>query len=472
MRKLMITTTSILIILVAMSVQSCSKQDNIPDEVNTETETASVIFSFALPQGEPITVRAIHDEPEYTLNSLWMYEFNAEGTELISAKDIKAELTPGTPSEGYKYEKEVITTDGKATRRFVFIANDNPSGVTVGTTTLNDLNKKLATKVITATTGNEKEGEQLLNENAIPMSGVAMQGTSPIIAVTGTTAPIKVQLTRVVARIDVKNAVPNLVISKLHLISTNNKAYLMPQSTPNGWTYEAPADAEKVTLGTYAALPAPFDYGSLENKKELKKAFYLYEGLQPASEADAVHIIVTGKLGGQDVVYEIPFKSNDRMVDVKRNHLYRLTLGNDVPVEPGTDIEFTIEDTPWNEIIMNEAYEVIRIGCSSNSLNSEWDQNSLTLTVKKGFYFNYDDSNVAYFKIWTQYANHTKFIVEQAPETDWLRHKIENKSGVDHLFIEMSPLGSVEARTAKLVVSSDADPDNKYTITINQVKAE
>ena len=60
-----------------------------------------------MPQGEPVTYRsAIHDQPEWTVKSLTMYQFNADGSKLLSIDKIEIAKLQKTADAEYSYTKE------------------------------------------------------------------------------------------------------------------------------------------------------------------------------------------------------------------------------------------------------------------------------------------------------------------------------------------------------------------------------
>lgn len=199
----------------------------------------------------------------------------------------------------YSFTKE-FKNDEVVVFRFLFVANDEVAGATLGMSQV-DFEKLPMTQVLAA----DGTSKDLLTKqdgtDVIPMTGMAHQGSSTDIAVTATTAPIQVTLTRVVARIDVSNHMPNLTITKLYIRNTYDRTTTFPTKDANSAaTYMAPTDAQKVTMSAgYATLPDPFNGIAGNEGNLLKKALYLYEGEQPATEADkdkATTVVVEGSL--------------------------------------------------------------------------------------------------------------------------------------------------------------------------------
>lgn len=337
----------------------CKGKNEPTNKDLAEGESAKVTFELSLPQGESFTYRsAIHDAPEWKVENLTLYTFSGDGSKLLAIDHItSSDLHPNGEAK-YTYTKD-IAKDKVGVYQFAFVANDQIANATIGTTSLKDFGELHMTKQLPAM-GTSKH---LLNDNNIPMTGMAEQNGSHKIAVTGTTKGVSVTLTRVVARIDISNHIPNLTITKLSLENTFDQTTVF--HSINYRTIFGHGGIAKVTMREgFAPLPNPFKGIAGVDGKQLKKAFYLYEGPQPAEVAkrgEATTIVVEGTLdNGKNIVYKIPFIRHSKAydpIDVKRNHLYRLVLGDNKPVEPESKVVFTIEDTPWNAVILNHEME-------------------------------------------------------------------------------------------------------------------
>lgn len=352
---LLLLCSSLLVLLLA---GACKGKDEPTNKDLAEGESAKVTFDLSLPQGESFTYRSIHDAPEWKVETLTLYTFSGDGSKLLAIDRItSSELHPNGEAK-YTYTKE-FAKDKVGVYLFAFVANDEIAGATVGSTSLRDFEDLQMTKQLPAM-GTSKH---ILNNDNIPMTGMAEQNGSRKIAVTGTTKGVSVLLTRVVARIDVANHIPNLNITKLSLENTYDKTTVF--HSKNYRAMFGMGTVAKVTMREgFATLPNPFKGVAGVAGNELKKAFYLYEGPQPAEIAkrgEATTIVVEGTLdNGKNVVYKIPFARHSKTydpIDVKRNHLYRLVLGDNKPVEPESKVVFTIEDTPWNAVILNHEME-------------------------------------------------------------------------------------------------------------------
>ena len=461
--------TSMLTLLVG-----CNRSTGAEEPTLTEGKP-SLTFTLQMPQGEPVTYRsAIHDQPEWTVKSLTMYQFNADGSKLLSIDKIEIAKLQKTADAEYSYTKEFAENQVGTTSRFLFVANDEIAGATVGMSRA-DFEKKLMTKQLTAN-GTSKDILTGTDPNyTIPMSGVAKQGNTELIALTGTNKGTTVVLTRAVARVDVSNHVPNLTITKLYVENTYDRTTTFPTKDAAGEpTYQAPAGAQKVTMSAgFAPLPDPFTGIAGAEGKELKKAIYLYEGQQPeteANKADATTIIVEGKLAnGKQVKYRIPFVRSSATytpVNIKRNYLYRIILGDNSPLEPDSKLVFSIEDTPWNAVILNHHMPVLDVELIEffETKLAKYDYLNHTLYTA-----DIDDYK---FKLLNRFKEHKVYTVvpinEDAQTMEFAQ--IKDLDGRDKLKIDTTnkknPTDRTSKRVAQFAISSDAAPDVKCILTV------
>lgn len=465
------------LVLTIGAVGCSSNNSGDPVQGKQDGKEAAIAFQLSLPKGGKViypALKAIHDEAEWTVASLWMYVFDANTGAIVGApKDIKASLTPDSSEEAtWTYVHKYNPATDAGVYRFAFVANDNPGNVANET----ELLAKLATKKLAATNGTSKD--LLDEEKNIPMTGYAVQptngsGRSEDIALTSTVAHAKVELTRIVARIDVQNQVSNLVIKELTLLKTNSESYLFPKKAADKKTptYEAPASAARVSIKGFAGLPAT----GIQQAGELKKAFYLYEGPQPRNLDDYTAVEVSGELAGRPVKFIVPFVHSDDAMDtpvtVKRNHLYRIVLGGVIETVDGAKVKFKIEDTPWNAVLLNETYQAIAIDHEQGSYSLRWSPTRRYILTGTEF----DDPFI--FTLKSQFAGHTKFeMTTNFPGVQWCDVEITDSTknpGTATLKLTRKTSLSIDqylpAGTDKtsytITIWSDAAPDYKVTIT-------
>lgn len=458
---LLIASTALLLM-----AGGCKGKDE-PKSKFDNGKQVQVTFRLALPQGDAYTYRAIQDEPEWMVKKLTMYTFNNDGSKLLEIESIDMTKLNPDGEAAYTYTKPFKNTEVGTVYRFLFVANDEVKGAFVGMTQA-DFEKLPMTKVLTADGTSKDLLTQLDGKDVIPMTGLARQGNSTDIVITAVTAPIQVTLTRVVARVDISSHIPNLTITKIYLRNVYDRTSVFPTKDANGTTtYTAPAGAQRVnTSAGFADLPANFKGEAGETGKTLYKAFYLYEGTQPeaAKKAEATSIIVEGTLdGGRHVELTIPFaKSSVEYVPVtvRRNYLYHVVLGDNTPMEPDSKLVFSIEDTPWNSVILNHEMQIISVEFYEIESNTQ-HYDSLNRT----FYTNEADKYWVKFR--TRLKGHTDFTVKQVSPVVGSSAKIEK---IGDLFRITVP-NSTETRSETIFeVCSNAAPEIKRQFSIVIIK--
>lgn len=469
-------------LLMSVGAVSCSSNINDPkieEQPEQEAQKSSISFRLALPQGGKVTyapTRAIHDEAEWHLQSLYMYVFDAYTGKIVgTAKNIVGALQPVSGEDAtWNYVHKYDPAKDTGVYRFAFVANENPGAVQNET----ELLAKLASKVLPATGAASKD---LLDaEKNIPMTGYAFQGnhTATDISLSSTVANAKVELTRIVARIDVKNNARGFVIKEMKVLRTNAKSNLFVKKDASGAaTYEAPNGAARVDLEGFKAVPAT----GIAKDGELKKAFYLYEGPQPQNLDEATAVEIKGTFSGKNITVLIPFvrssEATSTPVTVKRNHLYNIVIGGIVDTVEGAKVKFTIKDTPWNTVLLNDSYDAITFGKNFGSFNLRWSPSYKVLIIGREFPdTKYEASVESHYKGHTTFKYKTSF-----PERiEWCDVTYTNgKNGKGTFTLKIKNSFSVKANEGKpyvfdggkdkvsvvLTIWSDADPEYKTDFT-------
>lgn len=278
--------------LTACVAVSCSTE---PTDCGCNGEdTIAVSFTMNTPAGESVPYGASrapqHDEAEWTIHKLSLYVYSVDGQS--KGTFLRSYSTDATTDEErisivsngagtYNFTLRAPAVDLKTKQRFVFVANDAFAKPSTGET-----QDKLSEKLATVTLSNNDPADNLAKANAgIAMSGIAKSGSNDVVTITpGVRCEVK--LKRIVARVDVKNNTPNLVIKSIE----------MQQAAPKGFLFEhtpiAAADETYITekMNTTVALG-----DSYEAQKHLKKVFYLYE--RPNSDGKTAQIKITYKIG-------------------------------------------------------------------------------------------------------------------------------------------------------------------------------
>ena len=94
-----------------------------------------------------------------------------------------------------------------------------------------------------------------------------------------------------------------------------------------------------------------------DEQKDLKKVFYLYERHNEDGNGAEIKITYTVNSSKGEVV--VPFrKTSDtrEFVDVERNTLYTVVLGNGDPVTTN-EVKFSLRIEDWNVVDMDEAVD-------------------------------------------------------------------------------------------------------------------
>lgn len=412
MRKYKLTVMA-LAALAAITFSACASDadvaiasDSTPENlVNT---SPTIVFKLSVPSNTSLyynNTRAVGDDladidEEATIKSLYMYEFDAATDQLVNKVDITSiiltnpagttgGITSGTASltaKDYVYEyKPGVNLTYNDARQFLFVANyptlaaglntiaDHEADNTKAITTLTAV-KSMVTDALTGTIDQKSVWTNVSSTDVLPMTAFAMFNNSDVIPVTelnelGTNVvTTTVDLTRIVARIDVVNNTPELVIDEIKLIKANDRSYLLAETEtttrsdlPAGNTkvnmafdkakvigtakiasaseskpYWDQAVADKTASNAYLttfAIPeanisaTPDANGSVvTNPVKLEQAFYIYEDIERGQEDtgevdgesnpiykvadDVLRIQVRGTLKGIPVSYNIPFSKD------------------------------------------------------------------------------------------------------------------------------------------------------------------
>lgn len=434
--------------LATMTFCACSSESDLNTaEIQTPENVTppTIVFKLTAPAGSPVHyTRAVGDpfedtDAEAAINDLVMYEFDAATGVLKSVTDITSTATayPATADGGrqsgnshkdfvYKYSPQGNITHNDA-RQFLFVANypTLASAVTAETTTLSQV-RDMITTALSGTGLHQKSVWNTISSanDYIPMTAFAMLNKSDVIPMeelnAGGTNVVEttVDLTRIVARIDVVNNTPHLIINDIILVKANNESYLLPKtdnttgdvSIPStdanyakvSMTFDktkvmTPATSTNPYLDEYETTPGTPDYlatfeipldanhvdminmanitytGNVVNKHvTLEQAFYVYEDIardNVAGEApaDALHLQVRGTLNGIAVSYNIPF-TNDLVEGaapatakdgfaIKRNNLYTVVLGDGKKSPVHTEVQAMIRVTDWSQQVVTDYFD-------------------------------------------------------------------------------------------------------------------
>lgn len=377
-------------VLTSVGLASCSSEVENTEASGQTLTTGSVTFKISLPAGDAVhfnTRTPIQDGNEYQFTTLKMLVYDAKDEKLLSVENISL---PGTPDNttnptaaqlatnglDYEYTYTASMANGTLARRFVFIANDacTDPNLTATTSSYSDLPNALAAIAVTAAAQSTTFASGYL-----PMTGEATTNGSPIINMDQTAAvQANVTLTRCVARIDIKNNVPNLEITDLKLINANPNGFLMQSGTvgnivvPTSMTkidgvepftaLTSLTNSEYCETGKFYPLQSALDSGTgnVTTPAHLKKAFYVYEDVDNAQNG-VLTLLVQGKLSNTiGVYYQIPFAKGNVVghapgtddtegIEIVRNHLYTVTIGDGTKVGINTRMLATLAVADWDD---------------------------------------------------------------------------------------------------------------------------
>lgn len=371
MKKKNLLTLMAAMVLTLGGLVSCLNESETTEISSQELPAGNITFKISLPSGDPVhyKTRAEQEGNEYQFNSLTMLVYDAKDEKLLSKTNITASTGPTANGNDFEYTYTAAMADGTLARRFVFIANDacTDANLTASTSTYSDLSSAIAAIAVAAAAQSTTFASGYL-----PMMGEATTNGSPIINMSQTAAvQANVTMTRCVARIDVKNNVPNLEITDLKLINANPNGFLKQSgavgsiAVPTSMTkvdgvlpFSALTSATGIETGKFMPDQSALDgSGNVTTPAHLKKAFYVYEDIDNATTP--LTLLVQGKLSGTiGVYYQIPFikgnisgrasDANDaQALEIARNHLYTVTIGNGTKVGINTSMSATLAVADW-----------------------------------------------------------------------------------------------------------------------------
>ena len=337
----------------ASLLAGCSKETTGPGD--TDDSRIPITFTLATPGSEGViyprsATRATHDAAEYAVRQLTLLVYDATDTsapKFLRKHDMTSDITLYDNGNGtYTFSLEAPISDMNAKRKFVFVVNDDAA---VAATAAGSAEADLHETAATVELADGDTADKLAEADA----GIAMSGTATadgqnevITIVPGVKCEVK--LTRIVARVDVQNNTPNLVISSIELLNAAPRGYLFPHDpvAAASESYITEAMNAEVALGT-----------TYDEQKDLKKVFYLYERHNEDGNGAEIKITYTVNSSKGEVV--VPFrKTSDtrEFVDVERNTLYTVVLGNGDPVTTN-EVKFSLRIEDWNVVDMDEAVD-------------------------------------------------------------------------------------------------------------------
>lgn len=307
----------------------------------------------------------------------------------------KLEQTTGTDA-AYTCSLTIGSDLMEETVKILLLANDNGSvTLTQNSTTFEEFKQTLASATV-ATDSTATSDVLVGYVDASTSRGFAMSAQAKAknastseydteeILLTAAGVDVQAILYRNVARVDIENATKNLTITGMGLHNTVNKSYLFSQGD-NVYAFPSvPSSAISIFMNPMNNWKTQFDtmlaYNTMDTTQNvLKKVFYLYEQTAGTSEDDSPYVTISyrltytaddGSTSYSDHSVKVYFrtKADDgsfTYLPVKRNHLYKIKLGNYTEVDGKVELPgLTMED--WGET------DIDRDGSNDNNLDFEF----------------------------------------------------------------------------------------------------
>ena len=344
----------------ASLLAGCSKETTGPGD--TDDSRIPITFTLATPGSEGViyprsATRATHDAAEYAVRQLTLLVYDATDTsapKFLRKHDMTSDITLYDNGNGtYTFSLEAPISDMNAKRKFVFVVNDDAA---VAATAAGSAEADLHETAATVELADGDTADKLAEADA----GIAMSGTATadgqnevITIVPGVKCEVK--LTRIVARVDVQNNTPNMTLESAVLVGAATRGYLFAQAP-----LSAPV-ADRIVLGSNATVDLTEEHPALKPgevfaPKTFRKTFYAYE--RPNTAGDYAAVRITYRVNDNKGTVEVPFIRTEAggaqtPVDIERNHLYTVVLGNGKPVTTN-EVQFTFKVEDWNTVEMPE----------------------------------------------------------------------------------------------------------------------
>ena len=400
--------------VVAVGLLGCNgEKQNIDNDVTVSgNETPKISIKIQSPSLDNVLVTralgtTIVAEPdEAAINKLNVYIFKKTGhngnefdyTFFKEYSFDASNLTDGGASAklcSVDIEPEIMNQ----TVRAAIVANDEPTSVALSaSTTLAAFREALATA--TVATGNTADDLVGGTNKSFPMSCVTDD-----INTTPNGNSVDATLVRSMARIDILNLAKDLYITSVKLTNVNTKSCLLGQAEDGELNIPSTGTMQKMELKPLTKYSAKLTGAGLgydathdtEGTEAIRKAnkhrvFYLYEQEvkdETSSPKVTIEYIAKNAKKEKNGKIEVVFKKTKDWVNVKRNHIYTIQLGEEgkTILKDKMKVSFIVND--WNEVtvpseIHTDRYATIAVGdfmlkdgttVKPDALKSEQQQN-------------------------------------------------------------------------------------------------
>lgn len=361
MKEKLLLIKSFLIGGAALLATSCTNEEIIGGNPDSESGNPGLTISIQTPAADGVVftkVGTIEDEAaEWAVKTLNVYLFEKSGSQgddtdykLFKQTNLDLSSSEDVTDKGdgtYSYN-EPITADmiGK-TMKVVLVANDAPEEVSANKDGMSGTGLDVfKTKLATATVNDNSSADVLVGNgtSGFPMSYV---GESDI-TITPMGHSIDATLTRIVARLDIFNFTPNLIVKDVKLINASSSSYLFPTGTEPSTNYYTINNCSEydddfstgVSFKNPGQTPITEDNSKAGNT--LDHVLYMYE--QSNGDGTKASIVVSYQIeqtGGVKIDGEVSVKLTTA---IKQNTLYTVKLGNGSPVQDKVPASLDVED--------------------------------------------------------------------------------------------------------------------------------
>lgn len=418
MRKNEFLTKTLLFGAFALATAACSNEEltEVNPNINSGDDAPKLSITVKAPAGEGVVVRSatraegeIQDATEKAIKTVKVYLFKHDGTASSEETNFKFHSTMSFDATGDDAKGIVKYTDNSdgtytctkaipsdlmgAKIKVAIIANDEAAAAdTTSSTTLYAFRTGVLASVTRSATvedgtyftadtlvGGAGESVNMKDGSATGFPMAYIPSDSYELTAMGKT--ITAQLVRNVARIDICNYATDLTITGVELTNVKEKSYLFSGSSdasnvPSGDLTKLlikPMKEYADSLAREQKLPynAAKDGETGDDRETLIKelnthrAFYLYEQTAGTSNTDCPKVTISysvksdsetdAKTGSVDVYFEKTADDATNYVEVKRNHIYTIVLGDGGAVSQGTvKATFVVKDWIEGETIDSE----------------------------------------------------------------------------------------------------------------------
>jgi hypothetical protein len=420
---------SILCIGVAIAATSCIKD---PHEVDSVGQPGVVRFTLNLPgRSTPhLASRALTEQQEEAVDNIYVLAFSTEGTDAGKLTYLKAGKPVSNDNTTFEIELPIGTYD------FMVVGNAASNVLNAGFT-LNSTTKAQAVDAMRDSTllaDNHKWTRTTIPMWGYTLEGVKIEEDTPTITAAD---PIKIDLHRMLARIDVKLSTlaasgteggtgnANFALTEVYLANYNTNGQIAPNYTDEtvwkpkgGVVNEGKGIAEKPSLpselGTRTGMatsspwaPAQkYDSADGLTASLLEKAIYTFEADNGSASTHSTNpcLVVGGSYdGGATSYYRVDFISRDdtetpptyTYLDLLRNHRYTVTIssvsgpGYDTPKEAFDARSFNMEadvmEWEYGDVIEAGFDGQYTLAVSQNEYEYSFEGGSQSLTVRTDF---------------------------------------------------------------------------------------